>query len=193
MPATSNIEYFNGAALTAANDIENGATKLRYNKSDDLTTTSTPVSVPQAAGTNYSYVKWLGVYVTVAAATTLSNLSIALIAALTTGFGLFGVGIASASYVQAGTGTAAMTDNNTTDVTSSGTPPTITGQATTRLSTTPFIYDATGGSANVTNQLVGKLCATVLGIGNSYTGGGGAVFLAGTSGQSGVIFAYDEA
>lgn len=193
MAATANIEYLAGATVTATNDIEGGGTKLRYNKSDDITTTTTPISVPAAAGTNYSYVKWLGVYVTVAAATTLTNLGIALIAAPTTGLGVFAVGIASASYVQAGTGTAVMTDNGTTDVTASGTAPTICGNATQRLSTTNYIYDATGGSANVTNAVVGKLCATVLGVGNSYTGGGGAVYIAGTSGNSGVVVSYDEA
>lgn len=193
MAATANIEYFNGATLTASNDVENGGTKLRYNKSDDITTTTTPISVPQSAGTNYSFVKYLGVYVTVAASTTLSNLSIALIAALTTGFGLFYSAIASGSYVQAGTSTAIMTDNATTDVTASGTPPSIVGVGGTRLSTTPSTYDATGGSANVTNQLVGKLAATALGVGNSYAGGGGAVFIGSSSPNSGVVVAYDEA
>lgn len=191
MAAVANAEYFNGASVTANANIE--STALRFNKSDDLSTTTTPVSVPTSAGTNYSFVKWLGMYVTTAAATTLTNMSIALIAALNTGFGLFGLGVASGSYVQAGTGGAVMTDNATTDVTASGTPPNITGSASTRLSTTPFVYDATGGSANVTNQLVGKLCAVVLGVGNSYAGGGGAVLIGSSSGNSGVVMAYDEA
>lgn len=191
MAATANAEYFNGASVTATANIE--STALRFNKSDDITTTSTPISVPTSAGTNYSFLKYLGIYVTTAAATTLTNLSVALIAALTTGFGLFGLGVASGSYVQAGTGGAVMTDNGTTDVTASGTPPNILGSASTRLSTTPFTYDATGGSANVTNQLVGKLCAVVLGVGNSYVGGGGAVFIGAASGTSGVVLAYDEA
>jgi hypothetical protein len=189
--ATANAEFFNGATVTATANIE--STALRFNKSDDITTTTTPISVPTAAGTNYSFLKYLGIYVTVAAATTLTNLSIALIAALTTGFGLFGLGVASASYVQAGTGAAVMTDNATTDVTASGTAPNILATLSTRLSTTPFVYDATGGSANVTNQLVGKLCAVVLGVGNSYVGGGGAVFIGAASGTSGVVLAYDEA
>lgn len=190
MAAVSNVEYFNGASLTATNDIEGGGTKLKFNKSDDLTTTTTPVTVPTSAATNYSFVKYLGVYVTTSAATTLSNLSIALGGALTTGFGLFSSAIASGSYVQAGTSTAAMTDNATTDVTASGTTPTIVGVSGTRLSTTPFVYDATGGSANVTNQLVGKLCATVFGVSNAYTGGGGSVNTAATNT---LIVAYDEA
>lgn len=190
MAAVANVEYFNGASLTASNDVENGGTKLKFNKSDNLTTTTTPISAPTSAATNYSFVKYLGVYVTTASATTLSNLSIALGATPTTGFGLFAAALASGSYVQAGTSTAVMTDNGTTDVTTSGTTPSIVGVSGTRLSTTAFVYDATGGSANVTNQLVGKLCAVVLGISNAYAGTAGAVNISATPT---IILAYDEA
>lgn len=188
MAATCNIEVFNGATLTALANVESGS-NLKFNKSDDITTAS-PITVPSTAGTNYSFVKHLGIYVTGASATTLSNLSVALGGAPTTGFGLFAVGVASASYAQAGTGAAAMTDNTSADVTASGTAPNIYGSLSTRLSTTPFVYDAAGGSANVTNQLVGKMCVVVAGVGNSYTGGGGAVNFGATPT---LIVAYDEA
>jgi hypothetical protein len=109
MVATVQILEKNGAGPTTT-DKTSGT--VRFKTADNATVdTSDPINIP-AAGTNYSYEKWLILNVTVAPDTNISNLKFYTDGGngLGTGVGLYAKAVTSYSTPALGTSTAGYTD-----------------------------------------------------------------------------------
>lgn len=158
---------------TAAN-AEGG---LTYNLADNITDTTTPVQVPTATGTTYSWIKSLCLSVTSTGTTTMSNRRIAISGSLTTGLFLFWKDVAVASYVQAASG-----NRPTASGSNAATPAGYTLTATSSAQ-----WDNTSVSTGSTG-INGDLVVTVMGVDNTYTGGGGTAISLGNT-----LLSYDEA
>lgn len=157
MAATVEIRIFNGAGPTGAN-AESGFTFGR----DDSVASTARIPKPNAAGTNYSWYKSLGLYVTAGGgSTSLSNRDVYWGSAPAAG--LTGHFDPDASYVQATSGNKP-TDNGTTND--------ATPASYTLMTTSAQAYDA--ASAAATNStLNGQYCRVVIGVSNNYVGGAG--------------------
>src|SRR5258708_2177838 len=127
--ATTQAQIAVGASPTWAN-AETGA---KFSREDSLAGT-TPVPIPTATGTNFSWIKNLVLAVTVAGTTTISNRRINMNGATPTGIQLFWKALAVASYAQAAIG------NKPTDSGSNGATP----AGYTLMTTSTAVYDATG-------------------------------------------------
>src|SRR5882672_12381978 len=97
--ATCQAQIGTGASVSWAN-VETGCT---FNLADSATST-TPVAIPTATGTNFSWLKNLVIAVTVTGTTAITNRTVKMGSSPSTGLALFWKDVAVASYVQAATG-----------------------------------------------------------------------------------------
>lgn len=170
MASTIRASYFNGAGPSSAS----AETGVKFNREDTQTGT-TPIPIPSSTGTNYSWYKVLGLDVTSADATFISNRRIRMGSAPATGFYLYFKAVST--YTQATSGNKP-TDNASTN---GAVPSTYT-----LMTTSDQVYDSGSDSANSTG-INGDYVQVVLGVGNNFAGGGG-------SNQSlpNLILTYDE-
>lgn len=162
MAASILVYHSHGATITTTQGSAEGGVK--FNKSDDELTTS-PLLVPVATGTNYSYYKSMYLYCNSAtgAGTTISNRTIQLAGAPATGLAVVYKDVAG-TYTQATAALAA-------DV-SGGSPP-ATPATYTAMTTSPVTYQAGAvTSANATR--VGDILQIGVALGSNYTAGGGS-------------------
>lgn len=172
MAATVEFRYFSGASIGSGASAESG---FKFNREDTISGT-TPVPIPTATGTNYSFYKVMGLYVT-ATGGTLSNYTIKANSAQPTGIYLYFKAVAAASYVQAATGNQVAAGG-----TNGAVPATYT-----LMTTTAQQWDATGASAGTTGQK-GLTVWLLLGVGYDYVSGGNSNLA-----LSNMTVTYDEA
>lgn len=150
---------------------------IKWNQADSATDTTTPIQIPVATGSDYSWVKNLALEVTATAATTISNRKIRRTGAPPTGMELF-FKDGGATYAQA-------TSGNKPAASGSAGPATPAGY--TAMTTTGQVWHSTGVSAGSTG-VNGNWVIVVMGVDNSYAGGGGTNQTAPT-----LELIYDEA
>jgi hypothetical protein len=172
MAATVQGRLGTGSSVSWAN-AEGG---IKFNLEDTILGT-TPVPIPTSTGTNFSWLKNLGIYVTATGSTTINNRNIYMSGSPTTGLKLHWKDVPIGSYAQAASG------NRPTSSGSNGATP----AGYTNMTTSPAQYDNTGVSTGSTG-LNGDMAVCVMGVDNSFSGGGGNA----TSLPS-IIIAYDEA
>ena len=171
MPATVRVDYFGANASEPGGvSAESGIT---FNREDTQTGT-TPIPVPSATGTNYSWHKCLALKVTTAAATSLSNRKVGWTSGPTTG--LYGYFKGNATYTQPTSGNKPA-DSGSNDATPA---------TWTKITTTPQVYHSGSVSANSTGRN-GDFCQVLFGVDNNYAGGGGSASL------PNLQISYDEA
>lgn len=186
MAATTKAYGFTGSGPTGATVDSADSASIKFGRDDTLVST-TPIPIPTATGTKFSYIKWVGLDVTGTAATSLSNrkVSIAGSPSIPTGCSMWQGGGSTTYTQQNGTqGTAAA--NYPADSASNGaTPANQTNQTWAALTTTPTVYDSSSASTGSTG-LNGKYLGLMFGVDNTFTGGGGAAAL------PNVVLQYDE-
>lgn len=104
--AVCRFDYYNGASPTFTGGSFGGVTAeggIKFNREDTLTGT-TPVPIPTATGTNFSWLKNFALDVTTAGTTSISNRRIYFGSAPTTGLNGFYKPVATGSYAQAASG-----------------------------------------------------------------------------------------
>lgn len=179
--ATVQLQVFSGADSAAAG--VSGESGFKYNRENSVSGT-TPIPIPTAAGTNYSWIKNLGLAVTATGTTSMSNRRIQLSVADNTGLGIFFQAVAPGSYVQPAVG-------NMPASSASNGPATPAGY--TRATTSLLAYDSTNTTATSVTGRNGNYCQTVLGVDSSAPGAGNNVAL-GTGGSTmDLRLVYDEA
>jgi hypothetical protein len=148
----------------------------KFNLADSLTNT-TPVAIPTATGTNFSWIKNLVLAVTVAGTTTMSNRTVKMGSSPTTGLALFFKDVAVGSYAQAASG------NRPASSGSNGATP----AGYTAMTTTAQQYDNTSVATSGTGPN-GDMCVCVMSVDFTYAGGAGnAISL------PNIVLSYDEA
>ena len=172
--AVVQLQVATGAGPTLAS----GESGFKYNREDTLSGT-TPIPIPTATGTNYSWVKTLALVVTTSGTTAISNRRIQLSTTESTGLGIFFK--ASATYAQA-----------TAEIASAGTNGPATPATWTRATTSLQVYDSGSTAASGATGKNGQYCLTCLGVDSTFAGGAGnAVQLGGSTMD--VRLVYDEA
>lgn len=161
-----------GASVTWAN----AETGLKFNKEDTLAGT-TPIAIPNATGTNYSWIKSTALAVTTAGTTAITNRRISLSTTTATGLQAFWKAVAVGSYAQAAVGNlpAASGSNGATPA------------GYTLMSTTATLYDNTSVSTASTGP-TGSMAVLVVGVDNTFVGGAGSA-----TALPSIIITYDEA
>ncbi len=149
---------------------------IKFNLEDTATGT-TPIAIPTATGTNFSWIKNLVLSVTVTGTTTISNRRIDMSTTTTTGLALWWKAVAVASYAQAASG------NRPASSGSNGATP----AGYTSMTTSLQVYDNTGVSTGSTGPN-GSMAVCVTGTDNTYVSGpGNAIAL------PNILLTYDEA
>lgn len=170
--ATCQGQCGTGASVSWAN----AETGTKFNREDSLAGT-TPIPIPTATGTNFSWIKNLVLAVTVTGTTNITNRRISMSAATATGLQLFWKLVAVASYAQAAVGNmpAASGSNGNTPA------------GYTLMTTSPVQYDNASVATSSTGPN-GGMAVCVMGVDFTYVGGpGNAVAL------PSLIITYDEA
>ena len=163
MPATMQAQNATGAGPTWAN-AEGGA---KFNREDTLAGT-TPIPVPTATGTNFSWRKYFVLAVTATSTTSITNRRVNGASAPATGLNLWYRSYAVASYAQAASGNMPAADGaNGATPAVSGTPAT---PAYAALPTTATQYDNASVATSATGPN-GQLIEVVLGVDNLYVSG----------------------
>lgn len=170
--ATVLAEAGTGAAVSWAT-AEGGVT---WNLADSITSTA-PVSIPTATGTNFSWIKNLVLCVTVAGTTSFTNRTVKMSGSLSTGLALFWKDVAVASYAQAASG------NRPASSGSNGATP----AGYTAMTTTAQQWDNTSHASSSTGPN-GDMCVIVAAVDFTYVGGAGSAIS-----MNNVILSYDEA
>jgi len=160
-----------GASVTWAN-AEGGC---KFNLSDSLTST-TPIAIPTATGTVFSWIKNLVLAVTTTGTTAITNRRISMATSPATGLKLHFKQVAVASYAQAATG------NRPASSGSNGAVP----STYTEMTTTPALYDNTSVATSSTGPN-GDMAVCVLGVDFSYAGGPGSA-----QAVPNIVVTYDE-
>lgn len=184
MAATTKVYAFDGASPTG-HDVTAGTSAVSFSRADAYNDVATPITIPAAGNRRFSYLRYLALYVTANAGTTLSNLRQSVASAPAAGITAYTLTGGQATYTQNNgtTGTAAG-NYPADDTVTTGTAPT----NYTALSTSTYVYDATGG-VSTNGAKVGKYAQTVFAVdGTNYTGGGNA-----STAVPNVIITYDEA
>ena len=166
--AVCRIGYWNGASPVFTGASDSGVSAeggVKFNREDTLTGT-TPVPIPTSTGTNFSWLKNLGLEVTTTGTTSISNRLIYFASAPTTGLNGFYKGVASGSYAQAASGNMPAASGS-----NGATPATYTVLATSQGGASA--YDASS-VASSTQGLNGQLAVLVASVDNTYTGGAGS-------------------
>ena len=185
MGVTTQIQIATGAGPSLTS-IDGGT--FTFNRADSATDTTTPIPIPTSTGNKHSWLKYVLLANTTTGSTTISNLRIATSGALPTGLKIYYVG--QSTYTQANTTQGGAGGNYPPDDSNAaGTQPTnITW--TGAVTTSPAVYDATGGSTGSTGR-IGKYCQLVAQVGSNYDSSAN-VDLAHTA-LSNVQILYDEA
>lgn len=171
--ATVQAQLGTGASVSWAN-AEGGIT---FNLADSATDTTTPVAIPTATGTNFSWIKNFALAVTVAGTTTMSNRTVKMGSSASTGLALWWKDVAQASYAQAASG------NRPASSGSNGATP--TGYTSTTTSTQQ--WDNTGHATSSTGPN-GDMCVMVAAVDFTYVGGAGTAIA-----LPNIVLSYDEA
>lgn len=172
MGATVQAQIGTGATVSWAS-AEGG---IKYNL-EDTATGVTPVPIPTATGTNFSWIKNLVLSVTATSTTSISNRKISQSGAASTGLALYWKDVAVASYAQAASG------NRPTSSGSNGATP----AGYTAMTTTATQYDNTSHATSSSGPN-GDMAVVVMGVDNSFTGGPGSA-----TSLPNIIITYDEA
>lgn len=135
---------------------------LLFNQSDDNSTTTNPILVPTATGTDYSYEKCLGLQVLQPGTTNITAIGWQLAQALTAGFYLFYKDL-GASYVQS----SGANQPANSSASNGAVPSTYTAMTTTTQNSW------TGSVATNSTGVKGDYTSIVFGVGNNYAGAGG--------------------
>jgi hypothetical protein len=130
---------------------------------DDSATGTTPVQIPTATGTNYSWIRNLALRVTVAGTTSINNRRISMATSPATGLTLHWKQVAVASYAQAASGNRPSASGSN-DATPSG---------YTAMTTTPAVYDNTTVVTSSTGAN-GDMAVCVCGVSFLFVGGPGS-------------------
>lgn len=170
--ATCQAQIGTGASVSWAN-VETGVT---FNLADSATST-TPISIPTATGTNFSWIKNFAIAVTGTGTTNMTNRTIKMGSSPSTGLALWWKDVAQASYAQAASG------NRPASSGSNGATP----AGYTSMTTSAQQWDNTSHSTGSTGPN-GDMVVCVLGVDFTYVGGAGsAVSL------PNIVVSYDEA
>ncbi len=148
----------------------------KFNLADSLTST-TPIAIPTATGTNFSWIKNLVIAVTVTGTTSLSNRTVKQSTSTSTGLQLFWKAVAVGSYAQAASG------NRPSSSGSNGATP----AGYTLMTTTATAYDSSSVASSSTGPN-GSMCVCVLGVDNTFAGGAGSAIS-----LPDIVLSYDEA
>jgi hypothetical protein len=170
--ATVLAEAGTGATVSWAT-AEGGVT---WNLADSITST-TPVPIPTATGTNFSWIKNLVLYVTVAGTTAFTNRTVKMGSSPATGLAFFFKDVAVASYAQAASG------NRPASSGSNGATP----AGYTAMTTSAQQFDNTSHASSSTGPN-GDMCVIVTSVDFSYVGGAGSAIA-----LPNVVISYDEA
>jgi hypothetical protein len=170
--ATCQGQAGTGSSVSWAN-AEGG---LTWNLADSITST-TPIAIPTATGTNFSWIKNLVIAVTVTGTTAITNRTIKMGSSPSTGLALFWKDVAVASYAQAASG------NRPTASGSNGATP----AGYTAMTTSPVQFDNTSHVTSASGPN-GDMAVCVLGVDNTYVGGAGSAIA-----TPSVVLSYDEA
>lgn len=159
MGATCQGQIGTGASVSWANAEGTG---IKFNLEDTATGT-TPVAIPTATGTVFSWIKNLVLAVTGTGSTNISNRNIYMGSSPATGLQLFWQAVAVSSYAQAASG------NRPASSGSNGATP----SGYTLMTTSAVQYDNASVSTGSTGPN-GKMAVCALGIDNTYVGGAGS-------------------
>ncbi len=170
--ATTQAQIGTGASVSWAN-VETGCT---FNLADSATAT-TPITVPTATGTVFSWIKNLAIAVTVTGTTAMTNRTVKMGSSPSTGLALFFKDVAQASYAQAASG------NRPSSSGSNGATP----AGYTAMTTSAQQWDNTSHATSSTGPN-GDMCVVVLGVDNTYSGGAGSAIA-----LPNIVLSYDEA
>lgn len=170
--ATVQAQIGTGSSVSWAN-AEGGIT---WNLADSATST-TPIAIPTATGTNYSWIKNLVLAVTVAGTTNITNRTIKMGSSPTTGLTLHWKAVATGSYAQAASGNRPAS-SGTNGATPSG---------YTAMTTSAVQYDNTSVATSSTGPN-GSMAVCILGVDFSFSGGAGSAIS-----TPSIILSYDEA
>jgi hypothetical protein len=176
MAATLQAKIGTGSSVSWAS-AEGGAT---FNLADSLTDTTTPISVPTATGTVFSWIKNFALHVTGTGSTAITNRNVYTDIALRTGLKLHFKDVAVASYVQAASGNRPSSSGS-----DGATPATYTA-----VTTSAQLYDNTSVSTGSTG-VNGDMCVMVLGVDSTYSAGAGTAITLGSSATN-IKLQYDE-
>lgn len=171
MAATVRASYYGASATEPAG--VNAETGCKLNREDTQNGT-TPVPIPTATGTNYSWIKQLALEVTATSSTAITNRRVSMSSAPSAGLTLH---FKAGAYVQPATGNmpAAAGTNDATPATY------------TLMTTSPQVYDAASVSTGSAGRN-GSLVQIVMGVSNLFTGGAGSATVVPNA-----VFTYDEA
>lgn len=180
MAATTQAQNGTGGSVSWAN-AETGA---KFNREDTLTGT-TPIPVPTATGTNFSWRKVFVLAVTGTSTTNITNRRVNKSGAESTGLALYYRHYAVASYVQSsGTTMPVASGSNGATPAAAGLPAT---PAYASLPTSATLYDNTSVATSGSGPN-GELVDIVLGVDNLYVGGAGTAIA-----LPNLLIVYDEA
>lgn len=169
MAATIKAYCATGATPTLATADSADSGSIKYGRDDNQTSTAS-IPIPTATGTNYSYLKYLLLDVTVTSTTNVSNRRIAWASSPSTG--ITGFFQNQATYTQ----------NNGTQGTAAGNYPANAGTngATptgyTAITTSNQVWDNTSVATSGSGKN-GNYVQTVIGVDNTFAGGGGSAAL----------------
>ncbi len=169
--ATCQAQIGTGSSVSWAN-VEAGC---KFNLADSASST-TPISIPTATGTVFSWIKNLVLSVTVTGTTAITNRRVSMGSSPATGLQLFWKDVAVGSYAQAASG------NRPTSSGSNGATP----AGYTLMTTSPAQYDNTSVATSGSGPN-GDMFVTVLGVDFSYAGGPGNA-----QAVPNIIVTYDE-
>jgi hypothetical protein len=183
MPATVRASYFGGSAGEPAGST--AETGIVFSESDAKAPAAgtAPIQIPTATGTAYSWIMLLALEVTATAATSLSNRTIKLASAITSGLAIFFA--QQATYRQPASGNAPANSGSNGPAT-----PTPAGSGApgsyAALTTSPQTWDSGSDSAGSAGRN-GDFVELVAGVDFSFAGGGGQ------SALPNLTITYDEA
>jgi hypothetical protein len=162
-----------GASVTWAN-AEGG---VSFNLSDNITNVTTPIAIPTATGTNFSWIKNLVISVTVTGTTSLTNRTVKMSTTTATGLALWYKAVAVASYAQAATGNrpAASGSNGATPA------------GYTAMTTSAVQYDNTSVASSGSGPN-GSMFVCVASVDFTFVGGAGSA-----TALPSILASYDEA
>ncbi len=150
---------------------------VSFNLADNITNTSTPIAIPTATGTNFSWLKNLVIAVTVTGTTAITNRTVKMGSSPSTGLALFWKDVAQASYAQAASG-----NRPTASGSNGATPAGYTAMTTSAVQFDNTSHATSGSGPN------GDMAVCVLGVDNTYVGGAGSAVA-----LPNIVLSYDEA
>lgn len=180
--AVTRLDIYTGASPVFTGGSFAGVTAeggIKFNREDTLVGT-TPIPIPTATGTNFSWIKNLALDVTTAGTTAISNRRIYLASAPATGLNVFYKSVVSGSYAQSASGNLPAAGGA-----NGATPAGYTAMATSLGGSTA--YDASSVST-ATQGINGSLAVCVAAVDFSFAGGPGNA-----TALPNILLTYDEA